>query len=215
MEPYLTMQLPNTQEPAFTPQVARKSNKALEGMCIWAAAMSDYHKQSKIVKPKLKLLEIKNQSLQEAEAALAKAQGELDECRQLKETLQKKFDDQMAEKNALQEKAARTRKKMDQANRLINSLQDNKERWIQNINEYKTQKKKLAGDVAKACAFVSYCGPFNAEFRGKLLDEYFHDDLTKRGIPVSQDLELTKFLVDDATVGEWSLQGLPTDELSI
>jgi dynein heavy chain, axonemal len=37
----------------------------------------------------------------------------------------------------------------------------------------------------------------------------------KRGIPVSSDLELTKFLVDDATVGEWNLQGLPSDELSI
>ena len=36
-----------------------------------------------------------------------------------------------------------------------------------------------------------------------------------RGIPTSQDLELTKFLVDDATVGEWNLQGLPTDDLSI
>jgi dynein heavy chain len=37
----------------------------------------------------------------------------------------------------------------------------------------------------------------------------------KRNIPTSSDLELTKFLVDDATVGEWNLQGLPSDELSI
>ena len=36
--------------------------------------------------------------------------------------LQRKFDDQMSEKNALMEKASKTRKKMDQANRLINSL---------------------------------------------------------------------------------------------
>jgi hypothetical protein len=28
-------------------------------MCVWAAAMSDYYKQSKIVKPKLILLEKK------------------------------------------------------------------------------------------------------------------------------------------------------------
>lgn len=37
----------------------------------------------------------------------------------------------------------------------------------------------------------------------------------KRGIPTTPDLELTKFLVDDATVGEWNLEGLPSDELSI
>ena len=46
----------------------------------------------------------------------------------------------MAEKNALQERAAKTRKKMDQANRLINSLQDNKERWIKSANEFKSLK---------------------------------------------------------------------------
>jgi dynein heavy chain len=121
----------------------------------------------------------------------------------------------MAEKNALQEKAAKTRKKMDQANRLINSLQDNKERWIQNANEFKSLKQRLVGDVAKACAFVSYCGPFNSDFRSKLVGELFNNDLNGRGIPTTNDMELTKFLVDDATVGEWNLQGLPSDELSI
>jgi len=71
------------------------------------------------------------------------------------------------------------------------------------------------GDVAKACAFVSYCGPFNSEFRNKLLDEYFHTDLLAKEIPVSEDLQLTQFLVDAATVGEWNLEGLPSDDLSI
>lgn len=28
-------------------------------------------------------------------------------------------------------------------------------------------------------------------------------------------LQVTKFLVDDSEVGEWVLQGLPTDELSV
>jgi dynein heavy chain len=73
----------------------------------------------------------------------------------------------------------------------------------------------LVGDVAKACAFVSYCGPFNADFRSKLLDEYFHSDLITKAIPVSEDLQLTEFLVDAATVGQWNLEGLPPDELSI
>jgi dynein heavy chain len=104
---------------------------------------------------------------------------------------------------------------MDQANRLINSLQDNKVRWIKNANEFKSLKQRLVGDVAKACAFVSYCGPFNSEFRQKLLDEYFHSDIMEKKIPVSEDLLLTQFLVDPATIGEWNLEGLPADDLSI
>jgi len=42
-------------------------------MAIWTAAMSDYHKQSKIVKPKLRLLEIKMGELKEAETNLSNA----------------------------------------------------------------------------------------------------------------------------------------------
>ena len=126
-----------------------------------------------------------------------------------------KFNMQNKEKMDLEESAAKTRKKMDQANRLITSLEDNKVRWIQNANEFKSLKLRLIGDVAKACAFVSYCGPFNSEFRTLLLATHFHGDLTARSIPVSEDLQLTQFLVDPATIGEWNLEGLPSDELSI
>jgi dynein heavy chain len=34
-------------------------------------------------------------------------------------------------------------------------------------------------------------------------------------IPVSENLPLTEFLVDQATVGQWNLEGLPPDELSV
>jgi dynein heavy chain len=112
LEPYLTLRAPSGDE-VFTGDVAAKASGALRGMAIWAAAMSDYYKASKIVKPKLRLLEIKNASLQEAMANLSAAEAELKETQELKATLKKKFDDQMAEKNALQEKAAKTRKKMD------------------------------------------------------------------------------------------------------
>lgn len=42
LEPYLTLKQPNGDD-VFTGQVAKKSSAALEGMCVWAAAMSDYH----------------------------------------------------------------------------------------------------------------------------------------------------------------------------
>ena len=216
LAPYLTLTTPDeAKTPIFTKDVAKKASGALGGMCVWAAAMSDYHVQSKIVKPKLLLLSVKQAQLAEAEANLEAAQAELAEVTELKERLRKKFEEAMSKKTMLQEKAAKTRKKMDQANRLINSLQDNKDRWIQNANEFKSLKLRLTGDVAKACAFVSYCGPFNSEFRAKLLDEYFHNDIIQKNIPVSEGLQLTQFLVDQATIGEWNLEGLPSDDLSI
>ena len=177
--------------------------------------MYDYHNASKIVKPRLDLLYIKTENLRVAQEKLAAAQQELDECNALKKALKDKFEAQMAEKRALEEKAQKTRRKMDQANRLINGLQDERKRWTNDANNFADLKRRLVGDVAKACAFVSYCGPFNSEFRSYLLNKHFQGDLEERKIPSSADLELTSFLVDDATVGEWNLQGLPTDDLSI
>lgn len=91
LDPYLSLTTPDGRE-IFTPIVAKKSSSALEGMCTWAAAMSDYHKQSKIVKPKLRLLEVKMAQLKEAEENLAAAENELAEVTALKERLRKKFD---------------------------------------------------------------------------------------------------------------------------
>jgi len=86
---------------------------------------------------------------------------------------------------------------MDQATKLIDSLADNKIRWTAASQQFSAEKKRLCGDVAKASAFVSYVGPFNAEFRQLLTTEYFESDLNQRHIPNTDDLKLTQFLVDE------------------
>ena len=86
MERYLNLELLDGRL-AFDPAIAKKSNAALEGLCIWCAAMFDYHNQSKIVKPKLELLEIKEASQRVALIKLGEEETELDECNQLKAKL--------------------------------------------------------------------------------------------------------------------------------
>jgi len=73
------------------------------------------------------------------------------------------------------------------------------------MTEIAEAKRRLIGNCSLATAFISYCGPFNAEFRSLLSNEYFIGDMKKRGVPVSNDLNLTEFLVDDTTVGEWNI----------
>ena len=72
LEPYITMQTLDG-EPLFVPEVAKITSKALVGLCTWCAAMSSYHKASKIVKPKLKLLDLKTIELTEAQDNLKQA----------------------------------------------------------------------------------------------------------------------------------------------
>ena len=73
---------------------------------------------------------------------------------------------------------------------------------------------RLVGDVLLASGFLSYCGPFNQDFRAVLLDSW-KKELKDRQIPCSEKLNLIEMLIDSPTVGEWNLQGLPNDELSI
>lgn len=39
--------------------------------------------------------------------------------------------------------------------------------------------------------------------------------MVSKEIPLSDDLVLTDFMVDAATVGTWALEGLPSDDLSV
>lgn len=143
-----------------------------------------------------------------AEERMAKVQAKLDE-------MQAQFDQAMAQKQALEDDAAATQKKMDSANALIGALAGEEVRWTAQSKEFDQTIQRLTGDCAMASAFVSYLGPFNREFRELLMNRDFYGDCVKLNIPVTPNMQVAKFLVDDAEVGEWTLQGLPTDELSI
>lgn len=101
------------------------------------------------------------------------------------------------------------------ATALIVGLGGERTRWTEDSRKFADTKRRLVGDVALSCAFVGYCGPFNQEFRDHLVKTRFSDDLVTRGIPLTKGLGLTSFLVDMGTIGDWNLDGLPTDPLSI
>lgn len=70
------------------------------------------------------------------------------------------------------------------------------------------------GDVLLATGFLSYSGPFNQEFRNLMLKTWRKEMMNKK-IPFTEDLNLISMLVDNATIADWNLEGLPNDELSI
>ena len=208
MAPYLELE-------GFTPVVAKNASKAAEGLCTWARAMADYHEASKIVKPKLEALRMAEARLQDAERELYKAEMRLKGCQDILAGLQQDFDKQLATKRAIEENAANTRKRMEQATSLISGLAGERQRWNNDRDEFANIKSRLVGDVALACAFVAYCGPFNQDFREYLIHHRLTKDLRDRKIPLSANIDLTEFLADIGTIGDWNLAGLPTDSLSI
>lgn len=147
----------------------------------------------------------------ELATAEAELQKVMDEVAELDQQLQVA----MEKKNALEANAMAMKRKMDAANKLLSGLSGENARWTEDSKNFAIRRVRLIGDVALACAFVTFCGPFNAEFREKLNIEYFLADTQKRSVPASQQVDVVKFLVDQGTIGEWTLEGLPADDLSV
>ena len=206
---------PYLAAPDMTPEDARKVASALAGLCTWARAMALYVGIAKVVKPKMESLKIAEGKLKSANAKLAKAQGELDQVQSELDEMQRQFDDAIDQKRLLQEDADACTKKMDAANRLIGGLAGERKRWEEQSSSFADEIRRLAGDVALACAFITYVGPYNAEFRKRLQDKLFYSDCQAKGVPVTEDLGISLFLVDAATIGDWNLEGLPSDDLSV
>jgi dynein heavy chain len=196
------------------PELAGKASGAAAGLCKFVGAMVMYHGAAKIVKPKM-------DSLKVAEALLAKAMAELKAAEDLLATVLAEvavLDAELAKAQGvmkqLQDSAAAMQKQMDAANKLLTGLAGENARWTEDSKNFALRRKKLIGDVGCVCAFVVYCGPFNSEFREKLYAQ-FMADTKKRSVPSHDKIDKVAFLVDQGTIGEWALEGLPSDDLSI
>ncbi|MAC17935.1 MAG: hypothetical protein CMC97_06535, partial [Flavobacteriales bacterium] len=196
------------------PALAGKASGAAEGLCMFVGAMVQYQAASKIVKPKIQALKVAEGQLARAMAELADAEAELklvmDEVHELDVQLQKAED----KKAGLEANKAAMKRKADAANRLLQGLSGENARWTEDSKNFAIRRKRLVGDVALASSFVTYCGPFNSEFRDRLCDTQLATTHKKK-VPASDKINLVDFLVDQGTIGEWALEGLPADDLSI
>ena len=199
----------------FLPSVAKNASLAAECLCTWVRAMKFYHEASKVVKPKLEALQIAEGQMEAANKALAAAELRLSKCKERLNELQQMFEAQMAEKKRIEDGANALARKMQQASDLINGRAGERVRWTDDSNNFADLKRRLVGDCAVACAFVSYCGPFNQDFRHNMTQIKFVPDCEQRNVPVTVDIDVITFLVDIGTIGDWNMQGLPTDSLSI
>merc|ERR1712224_1065389 len=130
------------------------------------------------------------------------------------------LDQQLAaaieKKNHIESNALSMKRKMDAANRLLLGLSGENQRWTEDSKNFALRRKNLVGDIALACAFVTYSGPFNSEYREKInRDLFLYDMHNKIQLPGSTSVDLVNMLIDQGTIAEWTLEGLPADDLSV
>lgn len=89
--------------------------------------------------------------------------------------------------------------KMDTASAMIDGLAGERIRWTNQLATFKSEIERLVGDSLILGGFLSYCGPFNQEYRTFLQRRWF-DFLQSRKIPFSANVNITESLTDTATV---------------
>ncbi|CAH8437868.1 unnamed protein product [Dicrocoelium dendriticum] len=207
MRPYLEME-------DFNMEQAKRVCGDVAGLCSWTKAMAAYFEVNKEVLPLKSMLAVQEKRLEGAMEELSEAQAQLDEKQRELDIVQAEYDRAMAQKQRLSDEAEACRRKMKNATALIDGLSGERVRWTEAGQAFAEQTNRLVGDILLATGFLSYTGPFNQDFR-RLLDKSWRKEMVQNKIPLSEDLNYITMLVDSATLSEWSVQGLPTDELSV
>jgi dynein heavy chain len=199
----------------FTPEVIKSKSGAAAGICDWVNNITMYYDVVESVEPKRKAvreaqeqLRAANEKKAEMDALVAKLNAEL-------AILQADFQKAMDEKQAAEDEANRCARRLDLAQRLVNALGSESERWSTAIITLTENLKVIIGDVLLAAAFVSYVGPFNKAFRDMIIQEKFMPFFVENNIPMSPNSNPINILTDEATVAEWNNCKLPADQVSI
>ncbi|XP_078614020.1 dynein axonemal heavy chain 5-like isoform X3 [Branchiostoma floridae x Branchiostoma japonicum] len=206
LTPYLEME-------DYTLDSAKKVCGNVAGLCAWTRAMAFFYTINKEVLPLKANLAVQEARLGVAMGDLNTAQAQLDAKQKELDIVQAQYDAAMKTKQDLLDDAEACRRKMNNAEALIHGLSGEKVRWTAASKLFEDQIRRLVGDVLLATGFLSYSGPFNQVFRDELM-VCWKKEMVMCKIPYTEDLNLVTMLVDNATIGDWNLQGLPNDELS-
>ncbi|DBB00312.1 TPA: Dynein beta chain, flagellar outer arm [Trebouxia sp. C0004] len=201
--------------PNFNADYIRNKSGAAAGLCGWVVNICKYFRIYQVVAPKRAALAEANKRLDGANKKLtgirAKVKELKDRVASLEDSLMKATED----KNNAIAQAEKTSTKAKLADRLINGLSGENKRWNETIAKFGVAEGKLVGDVLLAAAFVSYAGPFNMEFRKRLVTEKWLPDITERQIPLTSGFMPLDMLADESAKAKWANEGLMTDPLSV
>jgi len=197
------------------PEVIAGKSNAAGGMALWVVNIIMYDEVYQMITPLRNSLAEANAKLFAAEKTVKAVQEQVATLEAKMKVLTDEFEEATAEKNALEENAAKTEHKLVMAERLVNGLADEKVRWQANIGMMKAQAVQFVGDCLIGAAFVSYVGAFSATFRKELVENVWLKDLQSKEIPSSENINPLMMLSDVAKQATWANEGLPSDQLSI
>ncbi|XP_073412523.1 dynein axonemal heavy chain 8 [Dendrobates tinctorius] len=208
LQPYFRME-------DYSMDNAKKLSGKAACLLSWTQSMATFHEINKEVLPLKSKLRRLGHHLEVTTCDLTRMQLQMDEKQAELEMARAKLDGARLQKMNLLREVELCRKKIENASALTEGLSGEKIRWSEQSRVLICQMNSLVGDVLIVAAFFSYCGPFNQTFRNLLLKDSWETEIRSRNIPISGNLNIVSMFIDQPTVNDWILQGLPGDDISI
>jgi hypothetical protein len=90
----------------------------------------------------------------------------------------------------------------------MNSLGNEKSRWIKTSNRLLNEKHSLLGDMILSTVFITYLGPFEGVYREKAIQQW-KKIITEKDIRVGELFSLKVSLGQQSQMQQWQLKGIP------
>lgn len=152
---------------AFDVEKIKLISVACEQLCKWVIAIAKYDRAAKIAQPKrIELKEAKTVR----DASIAQLNTKVDELRLLEENLgdlQKQLQIEKNKYDELKGEHERCSKRLQRAMEIAASLDGEKNRWQQALDDAQTKSTTLIGDIIVSSAIVVYLGQFTESYRIK------------------------------------------------
>lgn len=198
----------------FQPDIVGRVSLAARSLCMWVRAMDVYGRVYKVVEPKRLALKEAQDTLAAKQSTLASAKEKLREVTERVERLQADYEGKLRTKEELRQKAELTSLRLERAAKLVSGLAGERTRWEASIKTLRASIEFLPGDCLLAAAFMSYMGPFTAEYREQLLRKTWLPQVRAEQLPCDPSFSMSHFLAKPTDVRFWNIQGLPSDSFS-
>ncbi|XP_076263714.1 dynein heavy chain at 16F [Rhynchophorus ferrugineus] len=201
------------EHPDFVPEKVVTVSKACKSLCMWVRAVDMYAKVYRIVEPKRKKLQGAEKELNAVMTILREKQKQLADVEAMIAALEAKFNETLAEKEALEHNIELTSARLNRAGRLNIALGDEQTRWEESVKRFALELNNCIGDVMMAAACVAYQGAFTATYRRELTT-LWEEKCIEENIPSTENFNLINVLADPYDIRTWNACGLPRDVVS-
>ena len=155
-----------------------------------------------------------NEQKEKVEKEFEEIEKEKDRLEKSIEQLKKNYEESVVESNTIKKDMEEVKNKVERSEKLLTNLSSEKDRWSQQMTDFKEQINGLLGDTFLSSSFLAYIGFYDAFYR-KYLREKGRNILQENSIICSNDLDEVEWLTKPNDKIEWQKCNLPTDNICL